>query len=191
MKSRRGFWLCAARGESPLMTWWISRLSANARRWQNGCCCVALSAALLRCAMTLKEHRRSRAGMSTSASPTRHNWWHWHGMSVWSSALMPSGPTANKCSRCATNSSTAVNCSSSLPMTIAWTAKEAVIKAERNSAIDWTEGIRLEPFVINPDETKVIAHCGSRDYRLVTRMVEEHYITLATPMEGLRHGVGQ
>lgn len=74
---------------------------------------------------------------------------------------------------------------------IAWTAKEAVIKAERNSAIDWTEGIRLEPFVINPDETMVIAHCGSRDYRLVTRMVEEHYITLATPMEGLRHGVGQ
>ena len=74
---------------------------------------------------------------------------------------------------------------------IAWTAKEAVIKAERNSAIDWTEGIRLEPFVINPDETTVIAHCGSRDYRLVTRMVEEHYITLATPIVSLRHGVGQ
>ena len=65
------------------------------------------------------------------------------------------------------------------------------IKAERNSAIDWTEGIRLEPFVINPDETTVIAHCGSRDYRLVTRMVEEHYITLATPIVSLRHGVGQ
>ena len=29
---------------------------------------------------------------------------------------------------------------------IAWTAKEAIIKAERNSALDWTDGICLAPF---------------------------------------------
>lgn len=64
---------------------------------------------------------------------------------------------------------------------IAWTAKEAVIKAERNSRIDWTEGIRLEPFVPQPDETLLVARCGARRYHLLARPVEGHYITLAMP----------
>ena len=67
---------------------------------------------------------------------------------------------------------------------IAWTAKEAVIKAERNSRIDWTEGIRLEPFVPQADETVLVARCGSRCYRLQARPIEGHYITLAVPAAG-------
>ena len=64
---------------------------------------------------------------------------------------------------------------------IAWTAKEAVIKAERNSAIDWTNGICLEPFVPHPDETTLGACCEDRHYRLTTRFLEDHYITIAAP----------
>ena len=64
---------------------------------------------------------------------------------------------------------------------IALTAKEAVIKAERNSAIDWTEGICLEPFTPGSVETVFAARCGDRLYNLVTRRVEGHYITLAAP----------
>ena len=64
---------------------------------------------------------------------------------------------------------------------IAWTAKEAVIKAERNSAIDWTEGIRLEPFVPNPQETTLIAPYGTKRYVLTTRPMDGHYVTVATP----------
>jgi len=64
---------------------------------------------------------------------------------------------------------------------IAWTAKEAVIKAERNSRIDWTEDIRLEPFVPQADETLLVAHCGNRCYRLLARPFKGHYITLAVP----------
>ncbi|MBR5674137.1 MAG: 4'-phosphopantetheinyl transferase superfamily protein [Muribaculaceae bacterium] len=64
---------------------------------------------------------------------------------------------------------------------IAWTAKEAVIKAERNSAIDWTEGICLESFTPDPVETVFAARCGDRLYNLVTRREEGHYITLAVP----------
>lgn len=64
---------------------------------------------------------------------------------------------------------------------IAWTAKEAVIKVERNSAIDWTEGIRLEPFDSDIDETVFLAHCGGRCYRLVSRLVDDHRMTLAVP----------
>ena len=67
---------------------------------------------------------------------------------------------------------------------IAWTAKEAVIKAERNSRLDWTDGIRLEPFVPQGEETTLVAHCGGRRYRLVSRPVEGHYITLALPVVG-------
>lgn len=66
---------------------------------------------------------------------------------------------------------------------IAWTAKEAVIKAERNSALDWTDGIVLEPFTIDTDETDFMAHCGDRCYRLVSRLVEGHHITVAIPAE--------
>jgi len=62
---------------------------------------------------------------------------------------------------------------------IAWTAKEAIIKATRNSAIDWTDGIRLEPFVPNPEETLFFAHCDNQRYRLTARIVEEHYLTVA------------
>ena len=63
---------------------------------------------------------------------------------------------------------------------IAWTAKEAIIKAERNSAIDWTEGIRLNPFVFHPVETSLTANCTSgRSYRLISRLHAGHFITLA------------
>ncbi len=65
---------------------------------------------------------------------------------------------------------------------IAWTAKEAVIKAERNSAIDWTEGIRLEPFTPDPVETVFKARCGSQCYQLTSRLIEGHFITLAVPV---------
>ena len=66
---------------------------------------------------------------------------------------------------------------------IAWTAKEAIIKAERNSALDWTNGICLAPFTPDPVETVFTAHCGTRLYNLVTRRVDGHYITLAVPAE--------
>lgn len=64
---------------------------------------------------------------------------------------------------------------------IAWTAKEAVIKAERNSAIDWTDGIRLESFAVNADETFLLARCGDRSYRLSSRPLEGHHVTVAVP----------
>ena len=64
---------------------------------------------------------------------------------------------------------------------IAWTAKEAVIKVERNSAIDWTWGICLEPFNADGDETVFGAHCGERRYRLMSRLVDGHRMTLAVP----------
>lgn len=67
---------------------------------------------------------------------------------------------------------------------IAWTAKEAIIKAERNSALDWTEGICLEPFDPKESETGEItlaARCGAHRYCLTTCPVEGHYLTLAIP----------
>ena len=64
---------------------------------------------------------------------------------------------------------------------IAWTAKEAVIKAERNSAIDWTDGISIESFAVNAEETILMARCGERRYRLTCRQIEGHYLTLAVP----------
>ena len=64
---------------------------------------------------------------------------------------------------------------------IAWTAKEAVIKAECNSALDWTEGICLEPFTPDPVETVFKASCKSRRYQLTSRLLEGHFITLALP----------
>ncbi len=74
---------------------------------------------------------------------------------------------------------------------MAWTAKEAVIKATRNSAIDWTEGIRLEPFVPDASETSFLAHCGGASYRLTTRPVEGHFISLAVPVVGQIEEPGQ
>ena len=64
---------------------------------------------------------------------------------------------------------------------IAWTAKEAVIKAERNSALDWTDGICLNSFEPSAGETTIAARCSDRLYTLYTRCVEGHYITLALP----------
>lgn len=63
---------------------------------------------------------------------------------------------------------------------LAWTAKEAVIKAECNSALDWTDGICLEPFDINDDETVLTARCADHRYRLCARLIEGHRITVAT-----------
>ena len=65
---------------------------------------------------------------------------------------------------------------------IAWTAKEAIIKAERNSALDWTEGICLEPFSPDGSETVFHARCNGRKYRLVSYSAEGHCITLAVPV---------
>ncbi len=65
---------------------------------------------------------------------------------------------------------------------VAWTAKEAVIKAERNSAIDWTDGITVEPFEALAGETSFFARCGDRRYCLITRCAEGHYITVAVPV---------
>jgi len=62
---------------------------------------------------------------------------------------------------------------------IAWTAKEAIIKAERNSALDWTHGITLEPFVSGDLPIAFTAACGGNRYQLATRLVDGHYITLA------------
>ena len=67
---------------------------------------------------------------------------------------------------------------------IAWTAKEAVYKAERNKALDWTDGICLN---LCPDEIPesgemtFTARGGINDYCLTTRLVEDHYLTLADP----------
>lgn len=66
---------------------------------------------------------------------------------------------------------------------IAWTAKEAIIKAERNSALDWTNGITLDPFSLDGLEQGTItftACCGAARYGLTTCLVEGHYITLAS-----------
>ena len=71
---------------------------------------------------------------------------------------------------------------------VAWTAKEAIIKAERNSALDWTNGITLDPFTlegIEQGEITFTAHCGDSCYRLMTRLLEGHYITLATESDGV------
>ena len=65
---------------------------------------------------------------------------------------------------------------------LAWTAKEAVIKAERNSAIDWTDGIRLEPFAVGAAKTSMMAHCGNRSYIITARPVDGHFLTLALPL---------
>lgn len=67
---------------------------------------------------------------------------------------------------------------------IAWTAKEAIIKAERNSALDWTNGICLEPFAVdvsNLDQIPFAARCGTHCYCLNVRAIEGHFLTLATP----------
>ena len=64
---------------------------------------------------------------------------------------------------------------------IAWTAKEAVIKAERNSRIDWTCGIVLEPFDPDAVEVTFAARCADRHYRLTTWLLEGHYVTIAVP----------
>lgn len=64
---------------------------------------------------------------------------------------------------------------------IAWTAKEAIIKAERNRALDWTEGICLEPFEVHDDETVFTGRCSEHRYRLTSRTLEGHHVTVAVP----------
>lgn len=67
---------------------------------------------------------------------------------------------------------------------IAWTAKEAVIKAERNSAIDWTEGIVIEPFIVPDNLAEKLTfgtRCGRRCYGLTVWQAEGHFLTLAVP----------
>ena len=71
---------------------------------------------------------------------------------------------------------------------IAWTAKESIIKAERNSALDWTNGIALDPFTLDGLDDGGItftACCGAARYRLMSFVVEGHYITLASQTDGL------
>lgn len=63
---------------------------------------------------------------------------------------------------------------------VAWTAKEAVIKAERNSALDWTNGICLETFTVQNGAITMCARCGAHRYRLECVSLAGHYITLAT-----------
>ncbi len=65
---------------------------------------------------------------------------------------------------------------------IAWTAKEAIIKAERNSALDWTDGISLEPFNAGKEEITFDACCACRRYSLFVRRVDAHFLTLALPL---------
>lgn len=65
---------------------------------------------------------------------------------------------------------------------IAWTAKEAIIKATRNSALDWTEGITLSPFDMDVSPIDFHADCGGVRYRLCTCVVDGHYLTVAAPM---------
>ena len=62
---------------------------------------------------------------------------------------------------------------------IAWTAKEAIIKATRDSAIDWTNGICLEPFVADAEETTFMARCRGNRYSMTARPFEGHFLTLA------------
>ena len=64
---------------------------------------------------------------------------------------------------------------------IAWTAKEAIIKVTRNSAVNWTDDICLEPFTVDEVETRLFAWCDCRRYTLATRVLQGHYVTLAEP----------
>lgn len=74
---------------------------------------------------------------------------------------------------------------------VAWTAKEAVIKAERNSAIDWTEGIILEPFAVGSGEALLKARCDDRRYHLTSRPLLGHYVTVAVPVTCQSECLGQ
>lgn len=74
---------------------------------------------------------------------------------------------------------------------IAWTAKEAVIKAVRNNAIDWTNGIVLDKFTPNPVETRFDAYFDGCCYHLSTRMVDGHFVTVARLDTGQTDASGQ
>ena len=63
----------------------------------------------------------------------------------------------------------------------AWTAKEAMIKVTRNSAVNWTDDICLEPFTAGEVETRLFAWCDGRRYTLATRVLLGHYVTIAEP----------
>ena len=69
---------------------------------------------------------------------------------------------------------------------IAWTAKEAIIKAERNSALDWTDGISLDPFTVPEfdfEELAFNARSATHRYRMVVRPVGGHFLTLAVALK--------
>lgn len=69
---------------------------------------------------------------------------------------------------------------------IAWTAKEAIIKAERNSSLDWTDGISLDPFTVPEldfDEITFTARTATHRYRMVARPVGGHFLTLAAALK--------
>ena len=67
---------------------------------------------------------------------------------------------------------------------IAWTAKEAVIKATRDNTINWTDGICLEPFTVGDSCTGMVAHCNGKCYDLTSRLLAGHCVTLAMPHVG-------
>lgn len=67
---------------------------------------------------------------------------------------------------------------------VAWTAKEAIIKATRDSAIDWTHGICLEPFTVDTQETIFSAQCKGMRFSLICRFIEGHCLTLAVESSG-------
>ena len=69
---------------------------------------------------------------------------------------------------------------------VAWTAEEAIIKAERNSALDWTEGIILDPFTVPEqdfDEIAFTARTATHRYRMVVRPIGGHFLTLAAALK--------
>lgn len=69
---------------------------------------------------------------------------------------------------------------------IAWTAKEAIIKAERNSSLDWTGGISLDSFTVPEldfDQIAFTARSATNRYQIVVLPVGGHFLTLATALK--------
>ena len=61
---------------------------------------------------------------------------------------------------------------------IAWTAKEALIKAARDNRLNWTDDITIDAFA--PDATRLTATCKGKRYALEVQRLEDHIVTLAT-----------
>lgn len=60
---------------------------------------------------------------------------------------------------------------------IAWTAKEAIIKAARDNRMNWTDNITIDPFV--PGAARLTAACKGIRYDLEIRQIEGHIVTCA------------